>query len=332
MAQQATTDEAQRRRDAEAEQDRLAEEAKEAQQRLDQAAAREVLQGLGGLDAADDEPNLITATLSVTPHYRAAAGVSGPTDVTFVNPTTGSEGRWFRTEFSHTGGQFVDRMHVYSDAEAPDRVDFKDSTYRLDSNSNPIVDGQGNVVGAYTVQEADGEHTASSAFPRTSSPPERARLVHRGMNMAEFESARGAIETDHDENNDGFTPADRNTQGFRDALEAAGITTGQYNQYVRGMYRNEAIYPFRYTFSAGGTLQGANGAYRCGSATDDPNACTVQKSGDHFVFVGTWTFRPSSGTTDVLIADSQFMWFGWWSPSGCCRRAVDVSDLPRSHD
>ena len=93
---------------------------------------------------------------------------------------------------------------------------------------------------------------------------------------------------------------------------AAGITSSQFSQYINENFRNEAIYPFRYTYTTSGTLQGASGTYRCGGATATV-ACTVQNSGDHFNFVGEWTFRPSNGTTDVLIDDSEFMYFGWWS-------------------
>ena len=138
-AQAATTAEERRRQQAEAEQDRLAQEAEDARQQVSQADAREVLKGLGGLDDQTEDPNRITATLMVTPHYRAATDVSGTPGVTFVNPTTGSQGRWYRTEFSHTGGEFVDRMDVYSDAEAPDRVDFKDSTYNSGNNIEPLA-------------------------------------------------------------------------------------------------------------------------------------------------------------------------------------------------
>ena len=307
MAQAATTAEERRRQQAEAEQDRLAQEAEDARQQVSQADAREVLKGLGGLDDQTEDPNRITATLMVTPHYRAATDVSGTPGVTFVNPTTGSQGRWYRTEFSHTGGEFVDRMDVYSDAEAPDRVDFKDSTY---NSGNNIVNQEGDVVGAHTIMAVDGVHTASSAFPRTSSPPVSKNLVDRGMSKMQFE---GAVEDSFDFDRDGdIDSMDLNDDGLEAALVSADITRQQLVQYNSGRFRDTDRYPFRYTYTTSGTLQGASGTYRCGgvAATAD---CKVQKSGDHFNFVGTWSFRPSSGTTDVLIADTEFMYFGWWS-------------------
>ena len=319
LAQAARTDEERRREEAEAERERAEQEAEDARAIANRAQAKNAFDGLdlfvdgtaAGIIGTDDP--------AVTPRYRASAGVTGTTGVTFVNPTTGSQGRWFRTSYSNTGGLYVDRMDVYSDAEQPERVDFKDSTYN-DVNP-PIVNAEGDVVGAVSIAaNMVQEHTASSAFPRTSGVPDGKDLVHRGMNMAQFESARGAIETDHDDLDDGFTAADRNTQEFRDALEDAGITRSQYNQYFNDTFRNEAIYPFRYTYSTSGTLQGASGTYRCGGDTADVD-CSVQNRGDHFNFVGTWTFRPSSGTTDVLIDDSEFMYFGWWS-----RQAIATED------
>ena len=234
LALQATTAEELRRQQAEAEQDRLAQVAEDAEQLANQGAAREVLRGLGGL--AEANPSIITPPLdneannpAVTPRYRAAAGVSGTPGVTFVNPTTGSQGRWFRTAFSNTGGQFVDRMDVYSDAEAPARIDFKDSTY---NSGNNIVNVQGDVIGAHTIVADDGVHTAASAFPRTSTVPDRKTLVHRGMNSSEFEDALTDQFSDLDGGDGVFDSSERNTQAFRDALVAAGITSSQFSQYI----------------------------------------------------------------------------------------------------
>ena len=199
-------------------------------------------------------------------------------------------------------------MDVYSDAGAPARIDFKDSPYNA---NDAVVDEQGDVFGSVPIT-GNQVHTAASAFPRTSGVPVGKDLVHRGMTSTQFDEVRPDLVMDFDGDND-MDAADRNTQAFRDALETAGITRSQFNQYIndRG-FRDTDRYPFRYTYTTSGTLQGASGTYRCSSEMSDTD-CTVQNSGDHFVFLGPWTFRPSSGTTDVVIDDSEFMYFGWWS-------------------
>ena len=178
-AQQATTAEERRRQEAETEQDRLEQVAEDAQQQVDQASARPVLVGLGGLDA-DMASTIGTDDPNVTPRYRAAASVTGTIGVTFVNPTTGSQGRWFRTSFSNRGASFVDRADVYSDVDGPTSVRFKDSDYNDGTSDNTVVGKLGRELVGDTVVNAEGDvvnwlgvmgrqdDTASSAFPRTS--------------------------------------------------------------------------------------------------------------------------------------------------------------------
>ena len=330
LAVAATTAEERRRQQAEEDRDRSDQEAEDARAIANRAQAKNAFDGLTGF--VDNTPaNIIgpvaeTNDPEVTPRYRAAAGVSDTPGVTFVNPTTGTQGRWFRTSFSNTGGQSVDRMDVYSDAEQADRVDFKDSIY---NPNNTVVNEQGDVDGSVPIM-GDQVHTASSAFPRTSGVPVGKDLVDRGLSETEFDALSWDTDTDGvlDENEEGI-------------LEDEDVTRSRFLQYIRGSgFRDEDRYPERYTYSTSGTLQGASGTYRCSSEMSDTD-CTVQNSGDHFVFVGPWTFRPSSGTTDVLIDDSEFMYFGWWSrqaiatedwsfrvfhgPTGS--RATDVSDV-----
>ena len=179
LAQQATTAEERRRQEAEAEKDRLEQVAEDAQQQVDQASARTVLLGLGGLD--EEMASIIPAPdLAVTPSYRAAAGVRGTPNVTFdkSRATTGSQGRWLRTSYSNRGASSVDRMDVYSDVDASTSVPFKDSAYNNDDNENfvngedsttsdPVVNLEGKVVNWVDIM-GTRDDTASSAFPRTS--------------------------------------------------------------------------------------------------------------------------------------------------------------------
>ena len=180
-ARAATTAEEQRRQQAEAEQDRLAQVAEDAQQQVDQASARTVLVGLGGLD--EEMASIISAPdLAVTPSYRAAAGVRGTPNVTFdkSRATTGSQGRWLRTSYSNRGASSVDRMDVYSDVDASTSIPFKDSDYNDGSSDNSVVGKFDAALVGTTVVNAEGDvvnwlgvmdtqdDTASSAFPRTS--------------------------------------------------------------------------------------------------------------------------------------------------------------------
>ena len=312
LALAATTAEERRRQAAEAEQDRLEQVAEDAQQQVDQASSRTVLLGLGGLNA-EMASTIGTDDPDVTPRYRAAASVTGTTGVTFVNPTTGSQGRWFRTSFSNRGESFVDRMDVYTDVDAATSVPFKDSRYNVD---NAIVNAEGEITNRLGITGARDD-VAGTGFPRSSGPVMSYDLDSRGMTMTEFTDVQSSLESmDYDGQDDGFTPADRNTQAFRDALEALGITVSQYNQYVsnngRG-FRNTDLYLEQWNAVVSGNLGGANGTYVCSSATRT-TSCTVQNRGSNNLnFVGPWTFRPSSGTVRVRVDDSTYMHFGWWS-------------------
>ena len=295
-ARAATTAEEQRRQQAEAEQDRLAQVAEDAQQQVDQASARTVLVGLGGLD--EEMASIISAPdLAVTPSYRAAAGVRGTPNVTFdkSRATTGSQGRWLRTSYSNRGASSVDRMDVYSDVDASTSVPFKDSDYNDGSSDNSVVGKFDAALVGTTVVNAEGDvvnwlgvmdtqdDTASSAFPRTSATGVKSfSLIDRG----------------------------RLTQmGYDDLTPEEKV---EYRQESHGgRIRNPDVDPQRYEYETSGTLGGASGTYRC--ASDSLVPCTVRNGGSHFVFAGPWTFRPSSGTSRVRVEDTVYMHFGWWS-------------------
>ena len=306
------------REQAERERDEQRAEADAAQLALNRDLARDVDRGLRAVTA--DQPIVAGAIDAIdnAPRYRASATVGTTPAISQRTTATGSLGGWFKTSTSGRDEANLDQLDVYSNVEAPTPVPFKDSDYNMDSN-NVIVDAEGDVVSAHTIVPADGEHTEASAFPRTSGMPTGFSLPHRGL----LESAYSVLGLNADGTAD------------EEALKDAGITRAQYNQYRndRG-FRNEAIHPFRYTYTTSGTLQGASGTYRCGAASGTgASPCTVQNRGEHFVFAGPWTFRPTSGTTAVRVPDAQFMYFGWWSPSrqaGYGRR-LEIPDFPWSH-
>ena len=299
QAEQQRQQEQQARQEAEAERDELQEENDAQQLAPNRDLARDVDRGLRNFRADTGSTQITPGATTITPRYNAGATVVTDPIISQRATTTGSLGGWFKTSISGRAEGNLDRLDVYSNVEAPTPVPFKDSTY---NSGGTIVNAEGNVVGAHTIVAADGPHTVSSAFPRESSTPTRYSLTHRGPDETEY-SGLGL-------NADGSaTDAE---------LETAGIARAQYNQYRNGQgFRNADIYPFRYTYSVGGTLQGASGTYRCGAATNTgASPCTVQNRGEHFVFAGTWTFRPSSGTTTVRVPDAEFMYFGWWSRQG----------------
>ena len=57
--------------------------------------------------------------------------------VTFSSTETGTQGRWYRTSLSHRGGTNYDRVDVYTDAEAPSSVPFRESSYNEDGTDVP---------------------------------------------------------------------------------------------------------------------------------------------------------------------------------------------------
>ena len=72
-----------------------------------------------------------------------------------------------------------------------------------------------------------------------------------------------------------------------------------------------------------GMLQGANGKFAC-----TPGPCTVTvtntATGPSYVATGTWTFTPASKTVTALVADADYLYFGYWvSEPGKANKAGD---------
>ena len=270
--------------DAEAERKRLADEAEKAEQRANAAQAARVYTGLDGT---------IGSTLAVTPRYREAADITAPAGVR--GSSAGATGRWFKTTGSRRTQTTADQVAIYSDVEAPKSVPFKDSEYN--PTGTPVVNAQGEVVGEFTLRTSLRADVASGSFDRTSSTPKSFDIVDRGQYttaQARAEAIRAAQDAYAGDQSD----------ANRDALAAARASK----------VRNTDRHPYRWSAEAGGTLGGASGRFRCGSAASDENtSCTVQNTGGGFVFTGPWHFVPSSGTVGVRVADANHMWFGWWS-------------------
>ena len=295
-ARAATTVEEQRRQQAETARERAEQETEAARQQVTRGDARIVLAGL----ATEIDAN---AAVTVEPRYNATARIiSIMPDTTFVNPTTGSLSGWRKTAFAKNERPNIDRLEVYSNVEAPTSLPFRDSDYNdgivaneisgvpatavvlpFEESGSPtvVIDNEGDVVGWLKIPTGSSnarEDAASSAFPRSSS---RLPMTYTLIDRGEFTTVQ------------------------RDANDQA-ITEG-----YRGPYRNEEVDPQRYEFERSGTLGGASGTYRC--ANDDEATCSVHNTGNNLVFVGSWTFRPSSASSRVRIADEAYMYFGWWS-------------------
>ena len=319
LARAATALAEQQGRDAEAEQDRLEQENEEARQELIQVQAQQVFLGLV-TEAGTAAPTLVTAS------YNENASVATAPPVTFSSTTGRAARPWFVTSFSNRTASNVDRLDVYTDVERLPDIPFKDSDYNDGTTDNLVVDQAGDPVSNGMVVDAEGDvinrlrvtgtqdDTASSSFPRTTVTPKSFNLFHRGMTSTEFEGVRGDLLRDFDMDND-TDAADRNTQGFRDALETAGITRSQFNQYIRGdgVFRDTDRHPFRYSVEFGGSLGGADGTYRCGGANKAVTCDVDYRGGKSFNFDGAWSFAPSRGTVGVDVVDETYMYFGLWS-------------------
>ena len=301
----------QRQNAAEQQQVLLEDDAEEVRQELIQVQAQDVFNGLPLMEANQAG----TGDPTVTASYNENAGVDTAPDVTFGSKTGRSARPWFVTSFSNRTSTVVDRLDVYTDVERLPDVPFKDSTYNSDSS---VVNAQGEVFGVVLIGTLR-EDTASSSFPTRTGREARFDVVHRGMTSGDFMMARTAIEIDHDGIGGDFTAADRNTPEFRAALEAAGITRSQYNQYVRDTgFRDEDRHPYRYSAERSGTLGGASGTFRCAGRGDDAATATCivdYRGGTSFNFsgTGTWEFFPRRATEGVDVLDEIYMYFGWWS-------------------
>ncbi|MDD9992359.1 MAG: hypothetical protein OXP75_11205 [Rhodospirillales bacterium] len=302
-AEEARQQEEERRLAAEAERQRLENEAEERRKADATERARAAISGtrtIGG-----------TTTLAVGAiEYGEPAPVTTPAGP--FTTSTGRSGRWSTT--SHTAHREPERdtVEIYSDVEAPTRSAFRTSALNTGTDVGPtgttaVIDGTNMVVGWVNIMNAaggDDNHSRiadSGAFPREIGDPKPFALVDRGITETEY----GAGPTDSDGNG---TISDEELAAF-----TPSITRQQYNQYRAGTgFRDEAKFPLRYAYTTSGTLQGAGGTYRCNGAATTAT-CTVQNRGGSFEFDGDWDFIPSNGTVQIVVPDGQYMWFGWWA-------------------
>ena len=309
------------RQEAEERADDLEEEAGHTANQLVQANARQVYTGLNAF-LADTTPDDNTGGIvgsgdpTVTPRYRESASVTTAPAVTFSSITTGTSGNWFRTSFSNRAFDFTDRLDVYSDAETPDYVSFRDSVYNdgVDANEVPntsgiavdvlyggpgtapteVVDGEGDVVGSLDIMSDTVSSVVSSPFPRSGDGTKSFRLVDRGQYTTQQRNVENPNHPDYD--------------------SAVDEIPDDYT----GGYRNGDRYPLRYTYEASGSLAGASGTFTCATGdhqtttTPAADTCGVTNQNGHFLFVGPWVFTPSASAR-VRVDDAEFMYFGWWA-------------------
>ena len=316
--QQVATTEKQRREQAEAEQDRLAQENEEVRQQVTRADARLVRIGLGDEATGIAADSVVDPT--VTPRYNASATVTATVmpSATFQNPTTGSLDGWFKTAFLKSERAKTDRLEVYSNVERPGSIPFKDSEYNVD---NSIVNTAGMVFAVIDLGTVARDDTASGAFPRQSGPATTIPVNDRGITQDDFNTILvGATDTDEDgdiDRSEARTYLSSIEMGTLETLLTTqySIDRQELNRYVSGKaFRDTVRYPDRWEYTTSGTLGGASGTYRCagGSNTERPS-CTVRNTGSEFIFSSLWTFSPSSGTTGVRVEDTVYIYFGWWS-------------------
>ena len=145
-AEEARQEEEEKRQAAEAERNRLAAEAEERRKAAATALARVAISGARNLLPPTTDTTFTVGTI----RHGAPAPVTAPPGP-FTTSTSGL-GRWSVT--SHTANREAVRhmVEIYSDVEAPGRIDFKDSEYNLGTAGTPIalanrvVDNEGKVV------------------------------------------------------------------------------------------------------------------------------------------------------------------------------------------
>ena len=184
--------------------------------------------------------------------------------------------------------------------EAPFREDFRDHSLGLELtyDTNGRVLGTDNHIDIMT--DDHGTIAASSRFPRPSTQRqgelETFTATDKGPNQTEKDAAVAEFGRLRDDG-DPTTNYDTSLPDYRLAV------------------RNMDRYPERYSVDISGTLMGAPGTFRCAGAAAG-GTCTVDISGPNdYVFAQTgaeWQFIPTSATSQVIIPDAEYMWFGWW--------------------
>ena len=296
----------QAQREAEEEKAELEEEARETARQALEGHTRRLWAGLGEY-LTDTDPRVGT-DVAVTPRYRANALVTTAPVVTFSSTETGTQGRWYRTSLSHRGGTDYDRVDVYTDAEAPSSVPFRESSYNEEGpDTDVVIVGRYNpevsdpmkviddnqVVGSIQISTTNGpanrQDTTSSAFPSSGAPAKPFDQIDRGQYTTADRAADAMLRT-----MENFNPGD--------IIIPDGYT---------GLYRNLARHPLQFTYETNGRLAEASGTFTCASATE--MSCRVTNEQGHFRFVGPWVFTPLSASASIRVKDSEFMYFGWWA-------------------
>ncbi len=288
---------------------------------LRQNNARRVLAGLNAHVKSDSSTQ--AGTVVVTPRYGESALVTAtPTTAPGLSTpriTPGAQGRWFRTRIAAQDFQFVDRLDVYSDVEAPRQVRFRDSVYNdgtagdgidstddlgvnepydpSDSTPTVVISNSGEVVGSLRIEDNERvSGVVASPFPKSGEPVKSFDVKDQGFTKAEIDANKDAFERNTNNPNDsGF---DRN--GFPENYEGPRRA------------RDEERYPLRWTYEATGSLAGARGTFTCAAANEAAANCRVTNQNTHFTFFGPWVFTPDKSAR-VRVDDTEYMYFGWWA-------------------
>ena len=289
-AEQQRQEEEDKRQAVEADNQRLENAARERAKADAAERARTAISGSRTIDGTD------TFTVGAIKYGEPAPVTAPPGPFT---ASTGRSGSWSTTSLTAHAEPTRDMIQIYSDVEAPARIDFKDSDYNDGTEAEgaitattvvrpyeqtgdavtKVIDATGKLAGWLDLTPSGAGNrpdATSSVFPE-SGPAKSFTLADRGE----------------------FTTTERDDPDFPDDDE------------YTGRYRDPDVDPQRYEYEVSGNLGGAGGTYRCGS--DDLVSCTVRNTGSHFVFSGPWTFRPSSGTAKVIVPDAEYMWFGVWA-------------------
>ena len=305
------------------ERDDLQEERDEAQQKLDRFVALEIVNAIP--DTIPDRNSIpsVPSFLSYGEPVREPV-LATATGATFTSTSTGSSGGWFTTTRSGSGEQRRDFVEIFSNVERPIREDIRDYSAREADEVptgvttqlpwNLTFDEQGRPTNHLDITTANaGTIATSSRFPRPSTQrqgeKETFTVTDRGPTQAQKNQANARKVVVDDLNSDD-TPA--NDVVFAD--------DPLYDDYRLPVRADRYLERYSIDISGIGMLQGARGTFRCAGTSETAGSggsCTVNLSGpNNYVFANgagvEWQFIPTSATSEVIIPDAEYMWFGWW--------------------
>ncbi len=263
-------------REAKQEAEELREAIGKSTARIKRDQASRVRRGI----ADDLDPGPESTMLAAMPVYNR------PAQLTVPNINRGSLGSslqgWRMTAFSdNPSSTETDTVEIYSNIKADDRIQWISATATL-------IPGYDTNDDHFTPDGKTNWRTSGGTVGGVS-------ISAGGVPIGDSTNARYAA----------LPSFPSNTSGpqVRTLVDRGATRTGD----------QQARHPERWSAEISGTLRGASGTFRCTGTSGTDRGCTIEDSGEVFVFGSGWTFYPSSRTTTVRIPDSDYMWFGWWS-------------------